>query len=97
MSSVQGSGGQNVPNVGDTNEPLPILNPQENAAYEAMQTPVSTLGQLKSVLISHLGEQQGTKLYNQFLAAMVQTMLAPLRTAAQNAQQATQNMGQTDQ
>jgi hypothetical protein len=62
----------------------------------AITTPVKTLGDLKNLLISNLGPQQGTKLYNTFLKSIAMAMLAPLRTAQQQAQQAVRQMRSQD-
>ncbi|MCB1181054.1 MAG: hypothetical protein KDK55_03410 [Chlamydiia bacterium] len=60
----------------------------------AMETPVRTLGQLKTVLIENLGKKEGEKFYQTFLKSFVMTMLAPIRTAEQQAQQAAKKMRQ---
>lgn len=57
-----------------------------------MQSKVSTVGELKSLLIKHLGLEQGTKFYNQFLTSFGLLMLQQVQQSAQQAKKAAQGM-----
>jgi hypothetical protein len=58
----------------------------------ALHTKVSTLGELKAMLIACLGEEQGKKFYNQFLSSFALLMIQQVQGAAQHAKQSSQNM-----
>jgi hypothetical protein len=53
---------------------------------------VSTLRQLKDLLIQHLGEKQGTKFFNQFVMSSALMMLQQVRASAEQARKAAQEM-----
>ncbi len=70
-------------------------SPTGDPMQEAMNTKVATLGQLKKVLIDHLGEKKGMKLYNLFLKNLALSMLSQMRQAQAGADAATKSMRQT--
>ncbi len=47
-----------------------------------MNEKVRTLGDLKAVMVKHLGEEKGKKLYNFFMQSMAMQMLAQVRATA---------------
>ena len=70
----------------------PAIPKGKGGIVKALDTPVKTLGQLKSVLEQNLGKKEGDKLYKTFMTSFVMTMLAPIRTAQQQAQAAARKM-----
>ncbi len=63
----------------------------------ALHTPVSTLGQLKKVLIDTLGEKEGTKMYNSFIKSFAMQMISQIQQSAEQAKKAAQQMRQGPQ
>lgn len=51
-----------------------------------------TLGDIKHALVSKLGKEQGTKLYNKFMYSVFMMMMAPTRQAAEHAKEAAKKM-----
>lgn len=94
-SGVSGSEGPKPEELGGPSKASE--GPSGGDVAAAMQAKVKTLGELKAVLIQHLGEKEGTKLYNTFLQSFVMTMLAQLRQSAQGADKAAQQMRNTPQ
>lgn len=94
-TSGVGTGGTSPTEPSGTSGPEAIG--ADGSSESLLDTPISSLSQLKSVLISHLGPQEGTKMYNNFLKSIAITMLIPLQASAQQAQDAAQSMGQTNQ
>ena len=66
--------------------------PSEGALENALHTPVKTLGDLKRVLISSMGEKEGTKFYNNFLKSFAMLMLNQVQHAASAAKKASRQM-----
>ena len=60
----------------------------------ALHTPVRTLGELKEMLIKHLGKEKGTKLYNTFMKSFAMQVMSQVQHSAQQAQKAAQQMRQ---
>jgi hypothetical protein len=85
--------------VGDPNASKPIapsLSTADTAGISgsdlqgAMQTPVSSTGDLKAMLIAKLGEEEGLKLYNGFMKSFVMLMLQQIQESAAHAKAASQ-------
>lgn len=54
----------------------------------------ATLNDLRNLLIQHMGEEKGQQMYNRFIISLAMGFLAADRQAAQQADQATKQMGQ---
>lgn len=50
------------------------------ASPNLLQTPVHTLGDLKALLISSLGEEDGTKFYNNILKSFASSMISQVQS-----------------
>jgi len=90
MDSSSGVGGTS-PKPGEISG-MGEKGPGDSDLSGLMHTKVSTLGELKSLLISHLGEKKGTKFYNEFLTSFGMLMLQQIQESAEQARQAAQNM-----
>ncbi|NGX61983.1 MAG: hypothetical protein K940chlam9_01476 [Chlamydiae bacterium] len=73
-----------------TGEEMP--QPSGRNVDEALHGKVRTLGQLKSLLTSTLGEKEGTKLYNSFMTSMAMLTLDQVKRSAERAKQASKQM-----
>lgn len=86
---------EGIQGPGQSSQPMPTTpaTPQQELEVAA-KTPVKTLADLKRVLIEHLGEKNGKKMYNHFLKSVIESMLSQMRHSQQSADQATKSMGQ---
>jgi hypothetical protein len=57
-----------------------------------LDTKVRTLGELKAILIKHLGEKKGLKFYNEFMTSIAMMMQLQVQHAAERAKKAAQDM-----
>jgi hypothetical protein len=64
----------------------------EGGIQAALHTPVSNLDQLKQLLISSLGEEEGKKLYKSFMTTFAMMMVQQMQHSAQHAKEAAQHM-----
>lgn len=81
MSDTQGVGGSG--GTGPVQGPKNIVEaPAESDVQGLMNEKVRTLGDLKAVMVKHLGEEKGKKLYNFFMQSMAMQMLAQVRATA---------------
>ncbi len=71
--------------------------PSSGSIENAMHTPVKNLGQLKQVLIDNLGEEQGKKMFNNFVKSFAMQMITQVQHSAQQAKKAAQQMRQGPQ
>lgn len=53
---------------------------------------ISTLADLKNLLIQQLGEKEGTKFYNQFMMSVAMLMIQQVQHSADQAKKASQEM-----
>lgn len=66
--------------------------PNQQNLQAALHTKVSTLGQLKHLLESKLGKEDGEKLYSMFMKSFAMIMLAQVQKSAKQAKKSAQGM-----
>ena len=66
--------------------------PSGGSIEKALHAKVRTLGQLKEILIENLGEEDGKKMYAQFVKSFSMLMLNQVQQAAKAAKQASKSM-----
>jgi len=91
MSSSKGIGGpssspEEIPGLGE------VSGLSQSEVSGLLHTGISNLGQLKSVLISYLGEEQGKKFYNEFMKSFAMQILEQMQQSAQQAKKASEHM-----
>jgi hypothetical protein len=95
------SGSSGVGGTTPTPEEIPGLGEVEGMSKpeisDMLHTGISSLDQLKQVLISYMGEEKGMKFYNQFMLSFAMQTLTQMQHSTEQAKQAAQSMRQNTQ
>lgn len=78
--------------VGSGPEPIQVYPQNLQPATSIGNIPIGNLNDLKNVLVGHLGEHNGTLMYNFFIDSILQTGFTAIQGASQNAANAAKNM-----
>lgn len=94
MSNTGGIGGSSSSGEAPEIKELKSMEqgPKGQSIENALHTKVSTLGELKAMLVKNLGEKNGTKMYNEFIQSFAMLMLEQIQQSAEQAKKASQQM-----